>query len=114
MAEDTVGTMTPENMSEQTEIRLNKLRALQEAGRNPYAITHFEVTHASDAIVRDYDALENAEVTIAGRLMSRRVMGKASFAHLLDCAGEIQIYVKRDDVGEVYLLLWVIQRQISF
>ncbi len=100
MAEDTVGTMTPKNMSEQTEIRLNKLRALQEAGRNPYAITHFEVTHASDAIVRDYDALENAEVTIAGRLMSRRVMGKASFAHLLDCAGEIQIYVKRDDVGE--------------
>ncbi len=100
MAEDTVGTMTPENMSEQTEIRLNKLRALQEAGRNPYAITHFEVTHASDAIVCDYDALENTEVTIAGRLMSRRVMGKASFAHLLDCAGEIQIYVKRDDVGE--------------
>ena len=100
MAEDTVGTMTPENMSEQTEIRLNKLRALQEAGRNPYAITHFEVTHASDAIVRDYDALENTEVTIAGRLMSRRVMGKAAFAHLLDCAGEIQIYVKRDDVGE--------------
>ena len=100
MAEDTVGTMTPENMSEQTEIRLNKLRALQEAGRNPYAITHFEVTHASDAIVCDYDALENAEVTIAGRLMSRRVMGKAAFAHLLDCAGEIQIYVKRDDVGE--------------
>ncbi|MDO4829714.1 MAG: amino acid--tRNA ligase-related protein, partial [Clostridia bacterium] len=100
MAEDTVGTMTPENMSEQTEIRLNKLHALQEAGRNPYAITHFEVTHASDAIVRDYDALENAEVTIAGRLMSRRVMGKASFAHLLDRAGEIQIYVKRDDVGE--------------
>ena len=100
MAEDTVGTMTPENMSEQTEIRLNKLRALQEAGRNPYAITHFEVMHASDAIVRDYDALENAEVTIAGRLMSRRVMGKASFAHLLDRAGEIQIYVKRDDVGE--------------
>ena len=100
MAEDTVGTMTPENMSEQTEIRLNKLRALQEAGRNPYAITHFEVTHSSDAIVRDYDALENTEVTIAGRLMSRRVMGKASFAHLLDCAGEIQIYVKRDDVGE--------------
>ena len=100
MAEDTVGTMTPENMSEQTEIRLNKLRALQEAGRNPYVITHFEVTHASDAIVRDYDALENTEVTIAGRLMSRRVMGKASFAHLLDCAGEIQIYVKRDDVGE--------------
>ena len=100
MAEDTVGTMTPENMSEQTEIRLNKLRALQEAGRNPYAITHFEVTHASDVIVRDYDALENTEVTIAGRLMSRRVMGKASFAHLLDCAGEIQIYVKRDDVGE--------------
>ena len=100
MAEDTVGTMTPENMSEQTEIRLNKLRALQEAGRNPYAITHFEVTHASDAIVRDYDALENGEVTIAGRLMSRRVMGKAAFAHLLDRAGEIQIYVKRDDVGE--------------
>ena len=100
MAEDTVGTMTPENMSEQTEIRLNKLRALQEAGRNPYAITHFEVTHASDAIVRDYDALENTEVSIAGRLMSRRVMGKASFAHLLDRAGEIQIYVKRDDVGE--------------
>ncbi len=100
MAENTVGTMTQENMSEQTEIRLNKLRALQEAGCNPYAITHFELTHASDEILSDYDALENTEVVIAGRLMSRRVMGKASFAHLLDRAGEIQIYVKRDDVGE--------------
>ena len=94
----------PEDMimevSEQNRIRLEKLRALQEAGKNPYVITTYDVTDHSGKILADYAAYEGREVSIAGRMMSRRIMGKASFAHILDRDGRIQIYVKRDDVGE--------------
>ena len=88
------------SLSEQSQIRLNKLNRLMEEGRNPYALVKYDRTHYSGEILGDYDALENQTVAIAGRMMSRRVMGKASFAHLLDRDGEIQIYVRRDDVGE--------------
>ena len=88
------------NLSEQEQIRRQKLAALVEAGQNPYEITRYDVTHHSTEIVNNYDALEGQTVSIAGRMTSRRIMGKASFAHLLDGAGDIQIYVKRDDVGE--------------
>ena len=88
------------NLSEQEQIRRQKLAALVEAGQNPYEITRYDVTHHSTEIVNNYDALEEQTVSIAGRMTSRRVMGKASFAHLLDGAGDIQIYVKKDDVGE--------------
>ena len=88
------------NLSEQEQIRRQKLAALVEAGQNPYEITRYDVTHHSTEIVNDYDALEGQTVSIAGRMTSRRIMGKASFAHLLDGAGDIQIYVKKDDVGE--------------
>ena len=89
-----------QELSEQNRIRLDKLGALIEAGKNPYEVMKYDRSHLSGAILSDYDALENQTVTIAGRMMSRRIMGKASFAHLLDRDGEIQIYVRRDDVGE--------------
>ena len=90
----------PENASEQNLIRINKVRALEAAGQSPYQITRFDQTHRSQEILSNYDALEGAEVSVAGRMVSRRVMGKASFAHLQDSDGKIQIYVRRDDVGE--------------
>lgn len=90
---------TPE-FTEQEQIRRQKLQALMDAGQNPYAITCFDVTHRSQEITAQYDQLEGQTVSIAGRMTSRRIMGKAAFAHLLDGQGEIQIYVKRDDVGE--------------
>ena len=87
-------------LSEQQQIRREKLQKLVEAGNDPYTITRYDRTHTSRQIIDNYDALENQEVCIAGRMMGRRIMGKASFAHLQDNDGKIQIYVKRDDVGE--------------
>ena len=71
-----------------------------EAGKDPYTITRYDRTHTSAQILANYDELENQQVCIAGRMMAHRIMGKASFAHLQDNDGKIQIYVKRDDVGE--------------
>ena len=88
------------NLSEQTQIRLNKLNKLIEEGKNPYEIVKFDRTHLSSDVRDHFDALEGQTVTLAGRMISRRIMGKATFAHLLDRAGEMQIYVRRDDVGE--------------
>ena len=92
--------MTQQQLSEQEGIRREKLRKLVEAGNDPYTITRYDRTHTSQQILENYDELENKEVCIAGRMMARRIMGKASFAHLQDNDGKIQIYVKRDDVGE--------------
>ena len=92
--------LTQEQLSEQNRIRREKLKALQEAGKDPFRITHFERTHQSRQIVEQFDSLEGQEVVIAGRMMSRRVMGKASFAQVQDKFGQIQIYVRREDVGE--------------
>ena len=99
MAEE-IRTAEQADVSEQSRIRLEKLNRLVEEGKNPYEIVRYDRTHLSGEILSNYDALENQTVSIAGRMMSRRVMGKASFAHLLDRDGEIQIYVRRDDVGE--------------
>ena len=87
-------------LSEQEVIRRQKLQALMDAGKNPYVITQFPVTHHSQEIVDHFDELEGKTVSVAGRMISRRVMGKASFAHLLDGQGEIQFYVRREDVGD--------------
>ena len=89
-----------QEVSEQNRIRLEKLRALQAEGRDPYRLTRYDQTHRSKEILDNFEALDGQTVSIAGRMMSRRVMGKASFAHVLDCDGQIQIYVRRDDVGE--------------
>ncbi|NLG23974.1 MAG: lysine--tRNA ligase [Clostridiales bacterium] len=88
------------DMSEQTALRVAKLNRLKAEGRDPFALTRFDRSHLSSAIVAGFDALENAEVTFAGRMMSRRIMGKASFAHLLDRDGPLQIYARRDDLGD--------------
>ncbi|MBR2188962.1 MAG: lysine--tRNA ligase [Eubacterium sp.] len=82
------------------QVRRDKLKELQNAGRDPFQITKFEVTHHSTEVKDNYDALEGKEVIIAGRMMSKRVMGKASFCHVQDKLGRIQCYVARDDLGE--------------
>ena len=99
MADYPVTPHTPA-LSEQEIIRRQKLQSLIDAGQNPYAITHFDVTHHSKEIADNFESLEGKTVSLAGRMVSRRVMGKASFAHLLDAQGEMQIYVTRDDLGE--------------
>ncbi len=86
--------------TEHARVRREKLAALQEAGNDPYAITRYDVTHHCAEIRRDFEALEGQTVRIAGRMMSKRVMGKASFAHLRDAKGDIQIFVKRDLLGD--------------
>ena len=94
MAEE-INNNTPEisqqELSEQNRIRLEKLQALQAEGRNPYAITTYDVTDHSAQIVRDFTDETEKTVSIAGRMMSRRIMGKGSFAHVLDRDGKIQI-----------------------
>ena len=99
MADYPVTPLTPP-LSEQEIIRRQKLQKLLDAGQNPYEITRWGVTHRSRQILDSFEELEGKEVTIAGRMTSRRIMGKASFAHLLDGEGDIQFYVRRDDVGE--------------
>ncbi len=91
---------TPLQLSEQEQIRRQKLAKLQEEGRDPYKKTEYNVTAHSAEIIKNADSMMGQEVSVAGRMMSRRIMGKASFAHVLDKEGEIQLYVKRDDVGE--------------
>ncbi|MBQ9197952.1 MAG: lysine--tRNA ligase [Clostridia bacterium] len=86
--------------SEQEQIRRDKLAALREQGSDPYLITRCDVTAKSSQVKADYDAYEGKEVTLAGRMMARNIMGKASFARLLDADGTIQFYIRRDDVGE--------------
>ena len=81
-------------------VRREKLQELQENGKNPFEITKYDVTHHSQEIKDQYEELEEKEVTIAGRMMSKRVMGKASFCHIQDLQGMMQCYVARDNVGE--------------
>lgn len=94
---------TPETEAELTEVlrvRREKLAQLVEDGKDPFQITKFDVTHHSAEIKDDFDALEGKEVVVAGRMMSKRVMGKASFCNVQDLKSGIQCYVARDAVGE--------------
>ena len=88
-----------EDLGEQRKIRRQKLKELQEAGRNPFLQETWDVTCHSADIKDNFIALEDQDVSIAGRIMSKRVMGKAAFFDLLDKQGRIQCYVKRDDIG---------------
>lgn len=92
--------ITGEEMNELLKIRRDKLAALQEAGKDPFRIVKFDRNAYSTDIKSDYAAYSDKEVTVAGRMMAKRVMGKASFATLRDAKGDIQVYVRRDDVGE--------------
>ena len=89
-----------ELLAEQAQIRREKLKKLTEEGKNPFVKTSYAVTAHSEQIKNSFEELEGKEVCIAGRLMSRRIMGKASFSHIQDNDGLLQIYVRRDDVGE--------------
>ena len=80
------------------QIRRDKLSKLKEEGKDPFEITKFNRTHTSKDIVENYDELEGKDVTIAGRLMAKRIMGKASFCHIQDGNGKIQSYVSINDI----------------
>lgn len=88
-----------QDVNQLIKVRREKLKELQDAGKDPFQITKFDVSHHAEEIKADYDALEEKTVTIAGRMMSKRVMGKASFCHVQDRSGQMQCYVARDDLG---------------
>ena len=89
-----------QDLNQLLKVRREKLQDLQANGKDPFVITKFDVTNHSVEIKEQYDELEGKEVTIAGRMMFKRVMGKASFCNLQDLKGSIQVYVARDDIGE--------------
>ena len=89
-----------QDLNQLLKVRYDKLADLQENNKNPFEITKYDVTHHSQEVKDNYDALEGKEVTIAGRMMFKRVMGKASFCNIQDLKGNIQAYVARDDIGE--------------
>ncbi|MCQ2426550.1 MAG: lysine--tRNA ligase, partial [Lachnospiraceae bacterium] len=89
-----------EDVGEIFRIRREKLKALQDAGQDPFTLTKFDFNAYSEEIRSNFDEMEGKHVSIAGRMMSRRIMGKAAFAGIADEKGSIQIYVRRDDVGD--------------
>ncbi len=92
--------MSEKELNQLLQVRRDKLAALQAEGNDPFTITKYDVTHHTSDIKENYAELEGKEVSIAGRMMSKRVMGKASFCNILDLKGNIQSYVARDDLGE--------------
>jgi lysyl-tRNA synthetase class 2 len=92
--------LTQEDFNKLMKVRLDKLEALRAEGKDPFEITKFDRTHTTSQIKDNYDELENKDVTIAGRIMSKRVMGKASFCHIQDGDGKMQLYVSINDLGE--------------
>ncbi len=91
---------TEAELSDLLKVRREKLAVLCEEGNDPYVITKYDQTHHAENIKADFEALEGQQVSVAGRLMSKRIMGKASFCNLQDLSGNIQSYVARDSLGE--------------
>ena len=89
-----------QDTSQLEKVRREKLAELQAAGKDPFKIVKFNQSYHSEQIKKDFDELENETVSIAGRMMFKRVMGKASFCNVQDKEGRIQVYVARDDLGE--------------
>ena len=92
--------LTQQELSEQNRIRREKLAQMQEEGKDPFQIVKYDVTHHSDEIKDNFETLENTDVCIAGRMMSKRIMGKASFCNIQDRNGNMQSYVSKNDIGE--------------
>ena len=92
--------LTAEELDEQHRVRLEKLAALKAAGKDPYTITKYPVTIHNSEIRKRFDELEGKDVAIAGRMMTRRIMGKASFIDVRDSSDRMQVYVRTNDVGE--------------
>ena len=89
-----------QDLNQLLKVRREKLANLQEAGKDPFQITKYDVTHHSTEVKENFEELKGTTVTIAGRMMSKRVMGKASFCNVQDKPGNIQVYVARDSIGE--------------
>ncbi|MBQ5677846.1 MAG: lysine--tRNA ligase [Clostridia bacterium] len=100
MAEEIRNNQPEVDLGEQQRIRQEKLKALQDEGKDPFVITKYDQTHHSADVKADFEALEGKTVRVAGRMMSKRVMGKASFCNIQDLKGNIQSYVARDSIGE--------------
>ena len=94
------GGQQEQDIHQLLKVRREKLAALQEAGRDPFKVTKYEVTYHSAEIKEHFEELEGKTVSIAGRIMQKRVMGKASFCNVQDLQGNIQAYVARDNIGE--------------
>ncbi len=100
MAEQNKGQQKEQDINQLLKVRREKLKELQDNGKDPFVITKYDVTHHSTDIKDNYEALEGQTVTVAGRMMFKRVMGKASFCNIQDLKGSIQSYVARDNIGE--------------
>ncbi len=87
-------------LSEVLRVRREKLEALRAAGQDPFVITQFIRSHSCQSVVSGFEKLQGQSVTMAGRMMSKRIMGKASFSHIMDQSGRLQLYVRRDVMGE--------------
>jgi lysyl-tRNA synthetase class 2 len=98
--DESVSQQTAEELNELLKIKRNKLEELQKAGKDPFIIVKYETTHQSTDIKNNFDVMEGSIVSIAGRMMSRRIMGKASFCDVQDRSGRIQAYVSKNDLGE--------------
>ena len=94
------GAAEQENLSQLLQIRRDKLKQLQEGGNDPFTITRYVADSDSARIKENFDALEGKEVSVAGRLMSKRGMGKVSFCDLQDKSGRIQLYARKDEMDE--------------
>ncbi len=94
-----------EEENQLVQVRLQKLQQLRERGLDPFAIERYEITHTLQAIHEQFEQLEGQTVSVAGRIFSIRVMGKATFAHLMDSTGKLQIYLKADEMGDRYDLI---------
>ena len=81
-------------------IRKDKLKELQQEGKDPFQITKYDRTHMSKEVIDNFDSLEGKDVVVAGRVMAKRIMGKASFCHIQDPEGKIQSYVSLNELGE--------------
>lgn len=100
MAEAQNTNVQEQDLNQLLQVRREKLANLQNAGKDPFKITKYDVTHHSMEIKENYEELEGKSVRVAGRIMSKRVMGKASFCNIQDLPGNIQCYVARDSIGE--------------
>ncbi|WP_295745031.1 lysine--tRNA ligase [uncultured Oscillibacter sp.] len=100
MSEQKTSQQPEQDLSEQRRVRREKLAALQAAGQDPFQITKYVVTHRSAEIKENFEALEGQTASVAGRIMSKRGMGKAVFCDLQDVKGRIQLYVRVDELGE--------------
>ena len=89
-----------QDLNQLLQVRYDKLHELQENGKDPFVITKYDVTNHSTDIIDKFETMEGNPVSIAGRMMFKRVMGKASFCNIQDLKGRIQVYVARDNIGE--------------